>query len=376
MLLLTIIKTLIAMFNLSRSTLLITILCCIPIFAQCKTIWDADLLSPMLDGNSTVNLTMNGATVKRLDTSQIKMLIDSRDRISAQSGTYAKVLISDEPFINAYAISTNGANTVTVTLEMLEMLGNDTDQYGALMGHEITHIANHHMAGKVAVNTILNILGAIAGAALDAKLQNTRGAYQGIGNDLASLGTELASSAFSRSEEKEADEYGFRFMTQAGYDPSGAVRLHTGLLNHNGNNNSFFATHPSSIERIQNMNQMIAKYEASKNTQVASYTYSQPTSSTTSSNSIAETATVPTINVTGQVGIVLTLKNRYNYVILSGTTAEQLPEGLRVNIVSANNKITPAIISRAVDGYYSAIVDGDIYHIAQGDAITIPEGHK
>ena len=349
----------------------------IPAVSLSTTIWDLDAISQSnLSNKSSIELTDGSRTITKLNTSQIKMLLDTRDRISAQSDTYAKVLISDEPILNAWAISANGAKTITLTLEMLEMIGNDSDQFAALIGHEITHIAQNHQAQKESVNNILNLLGAIAGVVIDAKLQNTTRGYQGIGQDIADVGTALASNAYSRSEEKEADEYGFRWMVQAGYDPQGAIRLHKGLLNRSGDSISFLSDHPSSSDRIANINHMIAQYEIAERSKVASYTLTQPTSSTVISDQITETIPAPSVAISGQVGVVLSLKNKYNYVILAGTTATTLPVGLNVNVVTSDNNKISARIARAVDGYYSAIIDGDIYHISQGDRIETLERTK
>ena len=349
----------------------------IPAVSLSNTIWDLDAISQSnLSNKSSIEFTDGSRTITKLNTSQIKMLLDTRDRISTQSDTYAKVLISDEPMINAWASSANGANTVTVTLEMLEMIGNDSDQCAALMGHEITHIARNHGAQKASVNTILNLLGAIAGVVIDAKLQNTTRGYQGIGQDIAEVGTALASNAYSRSEEKEADEYGFRWMVQAGYDPQGAIRLHKGMLNRSGDSISFLSDHPSSSDRIANINQMIAQYEIAERSKVASNTLPQPTSLTVSSEQTTETISAPTGAISGQVGVVLSLKIKYNYVILAGTTATMLAVGLNVNVVTANNEKIPARIARAIDGYYSAIIDGDVNKIIQGDRIETLERAK
>ena len=347
----------------------------IPVLAQANT-WDLDSISQSSLSDSSVDLTNGSRTVTKLNTSQIRMLLDTRDRISAQSDTYAKVLISDDPILNAWAISANGAKAVTLTLEMLEMIGNDSDQCAALMGHEITHIARNHGAQKASVSRILNLLGAIAGVVMDAKLQNTRGGYQGIGQDIADVGTALASNAYSRSEEKEADEYGFRWMVQAGYDPQGAIRLHKGMLNRSGDSISFLSDHPSSSDRIANINQMIAQYEIAERSKVASNTLPQPTSLTVSSDQTTETISAPTVAISGQVGVVLSMKNKYNYVILAGTTATMLAVGLNVNVVTANNEKIPARIARAIDGYYSAIIDGDVNKIIQGDRIETLERAK
>ena len=69
--------------------------------------------------------------------------------------------------------------------------------------------------------------------------------------------------------------------------------------------------------------------------------------------------------------MVLTIKSRYNYVILVGTTATPLPVGSKVRVLTANNEKLKARIARAVDGYYSAVIDGDIRSVVVGDRIEV-----
>jgi Zn-dependent protease with chaperone function len=333
--------------------------------AQAESIWDADVVGSNSRGVTSTRLTVRDETVFKLDIAQLRMWLDARNQISSQAGTYAKLLFSDKPELNASAGSANGVNVIKVSLQMLDMIGNDKDQCAALLGHEITHIVKEHGNEKAALNTFLSILGGLAAVAIDYRLQVKTGVNYGLGQDIAGLGSGLVESAFSRGEEREADEYGFELMTSAGYDPQGAVQLYTNLLNRSGDNHSFLSSHPASSERVANMQRLIAQYQATNHIRLASL------KSTQTINPDRSAVTVTNSGLSGQVGVVLTIKSKYNYVILAGTTATPLPVGLKVNVLTANNEKLKARIARAVDGYYSAVIDDDIRTVIAGDRIEV-----
>ena len=333
---------------------------------SCKAeyFWDVDAVYNNSNKHSSATLTADNKTVATLKTSQIKMLLSVRDKISDESKTYAKLLISDQPVLNVWAQSASGANTVTITFEMLKLIGEDSDMRAALMGHEFTHIALSHGGKKESADFILNTLAALAGGIVDAAIQSKSGVPISIGRDISNVTAQGISSAYSRSEELEADEYGTKWMINAGYDPQGAIRLHEELLRQNGDNNSFLTTHPTSIERITSIKQIIAQYEPTK----------KPVVAVNNLPSVVTTSELPTKsfeNVAGQVGVILNVKHKYNYFIFSGTTASQLPEGTKVYVMSAKDEKIYALIERSVDGYYSATLDGSSSTVYKGEIVLI-----
>jgi predicted Zn-dependent protease len=73
----------------------------------------------------------------------------------------------------------------------------------------------------------------------------------------AQQGAQLIGLKYSRDAEREADYYGADFMVKAGYDPYAAVTLQEQFLalsNDQGQQGvaSWFASHPTSAERVQN----------------------------------------------------------------------------------------------------------------------------
>jgi len=65
--------------------------------------WDADTVYNNSKSYAYGKLLANNNEVKTISTSRLQMWVDARDRISAQSGTYTKLLLSDQPILNAWA---------------------------------------------------------------------------------------------------------------------------------------------------------------------------------------------------------------------------------------------------------------------------------
>ena len=125
----------------------------------------------------------------------------------------------------------------------------DESQLAAVLAHEIVHAAARHGAARVTTGTVLNI----GVAALGAASQNS-GLGQ-AGSDVAQLGAAAWMASYSREAELESDNYGMEYMTRAGYDPNGAVRLQETFVKLSQNRSQdfisgLFASHPPSQERV------------------------------------------------------------------------------------------------------------------------------
>ena len=133
-----------------------------------------------------------------------------------------------------------------------------------VMGHEVAHaLANHGQQRQSAA--IYQEAGA---AGLELLLGNkTSGTKEAAAlgyNYLTQVGGMLP---FSRSHETEADEIGLTLMAIAGYNPDEAVDFWSRMAaGSGGGESSFFSTHPSNQQRIENLKRLIpvAKAEAAK----------------------------------------------------------------------------------------------------------------
>jgi predicted Zn-dependent protease len=160
------------------------------------------------------------------------------------------VLVSSSQ-VNAFAFSNAGTPTIAFTLGMGRLLANDDGAWAALMGHELAHLRLRHLTRQENNDHRTAAASSFAGAVLSV-----------IGIPLAGLASDavaaLANKAYSRDDEREADREGVAFMRKAGFSPEGAIRLQQ-LLAKAGADTTlpFVSTHPSSTERIDNLQRMI-----------------------------------------------------------------------------------------------------------------------
>ncbi len=125
----------------------------------------------------------------------------------------------------------------------------DESQLAAVLGHEIVHAAARHGASQMTRGTLLNIGAAAVGMA---------GASYGLGGagtQIAQMGAAAWMARYGREDELESDNYGMEYMSRAGYDPSGAVKLQETFVKlSQGRQQDFisglFASHPPSQERV------------------------------------------------------------------------------------------------------------------------------
>lgn len=134
-------------------------------------------------------------------------------------------------------------------------LANSEDELAGVLAHEVVHVAARHTvrSANVAVATSpLRIATGIAGIAAGIIAPRVG---EGI-MDLGDVATEAFMAPYGRSQEREADDVGVDLAARAGYDPAGLPRILQALereeaLRRAGSpRHSFFATHPTTPERV------------------------------------------------------------------------------------------------------------------------------
>jgi len=127
----------------------------------------------------------------------------------------------------------------------------DEASLAIVLGHEIAHAVAKHSAERLS-NAYkqqygATILGAVAqGAGLSTGTQQ----LLSLG---ASLGSQLWTSGFSRSQESEADHMGIIFAAMAGYDPQVAVSFWQRMASQGSGGGGLFSDHPSDATRVKNI---------------------------------------------------------------------------------------------------------------------------
>jgi len=144
------------------------------------------------------------------------------------------------------------------------------DELAAVIGHELGHVVEHHVAKRMQQMKYLNIAsiaGTVAGVLLGASGGSTSG---NLGRALATGSLAGAQSAFlmyTRQNENEADHVGLTFMTNAGYNPN-AMPMTFEIMNKqrwfmSGDSiPSYLSTHPALDERIAYLRDRIKRMPA------------------------------------------------------------------------------------------------------------------
>jgi predicted Zn-dependent protease len=125
----------------------------------------------------------------------------------------------------------------------------DEAELAAVLGHEVVHAAARHSARQMERGTLLQV------AVLGTAIATGNSGYGDLAAGGASVGAQLISQSYGRGAELESDLYGMRYMSRAGYDPQGAVRLQETFVRLSEGRDSdwlsgLFASHPPSRERV------------------------------------------------------------------------------------------------------------------------------
>lgn len=158
-------------------------------------------------------------------------------------------VIIDSSAINAWSLP---GGKIAINRGLLEILDNEAE-LAAVLGHEITHAAARHNAKQFERIAVIGVGLTLADLLLD---KNHPQHAMLLGG--ATLTSYLASLAYSRQDEFEADHYGMSYLSKAGYDPRAAITLQekfVALAKNNNQNNDrlhmLLASHPPSEARAQ-----------------------------------------------------------------------------------------------------------------------------
>ncbi len=150
-------------------------------------------------------------------------------------------------YVNAYAFP---GGSIATTRGILLDLENEAE-LDALLGHEIAHVNARHTAARMSQAIMSQVL--LAGATLYLDRQHEE--YAPIAAGLGAVATGALLATYSRANEREADELGMQYMTDAGMNPQGMVGLMDVLQGLHDRKPSaierMFSTHPMSSERYR-----------------------------------------------------------------------------------------------------------------------------
>ncbi len=155
--------------------------------------------------------------------------------------------------INAFALPGGfiGVNTGLILLTQTE------SELASVLGHEITHVTQHHIARSIGNqrDAILTTLAALAAAVLASRSHSSSSGQMTEAALASAQGLAIQSQIdFTRQNEEEADRLGFGRAYAAGFDPSAMAtffeRLQRTAAWFEGNSPSYFHDHPETYQRI------------------------------------------------------------------------------------------------------------------------------
>ena len=158
--------------------------------------------------------------------------------------------VIDDPSVNAFALP---GGFIYLTRGILGYMRSEAEM-ASVLGHEIGHVTARHSVERISKAQLANI-GLVAGMILSPEMRSY--------GDLAQTGLGVLFLKFSRDDERQADDLGFRYLNQAGYEPREMVEMFRVLDRVSegsgaGRLPDWLATHPSPTNRIDRLQQAIA----------------------------------------------------------------------------------------------------------------------
>jgi len=161
-------------------------------------------------------------------------------RLAASATGWARasrLVVLREPTANAFATP---GGMVTVTTGLLGTLGS-SDELAAVLAHELAHLEAHHPMRAV-----------VRQLSLGALLALVAGDHSALSGALRTAG-ELGGLAYSRADERTADDLGMALLERNGIAPEALARALESLsrTRPGATGASFLSTHPAPRERIE-----------------------------------------------------------------------------------------------------------------------------
>lgn len=241
---------------------------CLLMLAGCKSMKVVDQNAAVNAGTAALQaLTISDSQIAQLCTEYMAEM-DKENTIAPTSSDYHQRLkrimgkfkgisnlnlnykVYQSKTVNAFA---SGDGSVRVYTGLMDIMNDD--ELFAVVGHELGHLINKDV--RDAYRTAYLVVAARYGIAA---YSQTAGALST--GFLGDLGQQLATSAYSRKQETEADEAAFQFCVKSGVDPFAMYHALNVLIRVGGDTGQqgtlteMFSSHPDTQKRATHIKQV------------------------------------------------------------------------------------------------------------------------
>jgi len=203
---------------------------------------------------------------KRIEVAVSSFFLRENGKDPTSNFQWDYILVNNDKVVNAWCMP---GGKIAVYTGILKITQND-NALAAVMGHEIAHAVAKHSVERASQALTVNIGTQVADIFLGGAINRARNSVgQASGMDIFQLGI---FNPFGRKQETEADYLGLIFSSLAGYDIREAAKLWERMSENNKGKEppQFMSTHPSSKNRIINLNkwstEVMLKYPPIKRT--------------------------------------------------------------------------------------------------------------
>lgn len=175
-----------------------------------------------------------------------QQLVQRADRTGREYTFY----LVDSPEVNAFAVP---GGHIFVNRGLIES-ADQASEFAGVLGHEIAHVTERHgieqMEKQRGAGALVTLVYVVLGRE-----------PSGVEQVVINAGGAAVFARYGRNAEREADQRAVELLPAAGYDPEGMATFFEELLQQQqrepGLLDSFFASHPTSQERVRNARALI-----------------------------------------------------------------------------------------------------------------------
>jgi len=192
---------------------------------------------------------------KRIEFSVSTFFLNNDEKDPTNNFEWDYILVDNDKVKNAWCMP---GGKIAIYTGILKVTQNN-NALAAVMGHEIAHAVAKHSIERASQALTINLGTQVADIFLGGAINRTRNTVgKASGMDIFQLGI---FNPFGRKQETEADYLGLIFASLAGYDIRESVKLWERMSKANKGKEppQFLSTHPSSKNRIINLNNWIGE---------------------------------------------------------------------------------------------------------------------